>query len=227
MKTEPLEKQTVSYDTKTELPMKDAQTPTEAQFGNYQALFDYWNDCLFGDKLPHVILNFSRSKKTVGGFFAPKRWLGGEKPLHEISMNPESLKVLDTRFFVSIFVHEMAHLWQQELGKAPRAGYHDKQWGDKMEAIGLMPSSTGEVDGKRTGQRMGHYVIEGGQFDAFYEAMPKELLWPFTHALELPKPKKEKDKFKYTCEGCDTNVWGKKGLHIACETCGGTFVVEG
>ncbi len=33
-----------------------------------------------------------------------------------------------------------------------------------MESIGLMPSSTGEPGGKRTGQKMADYPIEGGRF---------------------------------------------------------------
>jgi len=33
-----------------------------------------------------------------------------------------------------------------------------------MESIGLMPSDTGEPGGKRTGQRMSDYPIEGGAF---------------------------------------------------------------
>ena len=34
-----------------------------------------------------------------------------------------------------------------------------------MQSIGLMPSDTGEPGGKRHGQQMTHYIIEGGPFD--------------------------------------------------------------
>jgi hypothetical protein len=34
-----------------------------------------------------------------------------------------------------------------------------------MERIGLMPSATGAPGGRRTGQRMTHYIIRGGLFD--------------------------------------------------------------
>ena len=33
-----------------------------------------------------------------------------------------------------------------------------------MKEVGLYPSDTHEPGGKETGQRMGHYVIEGGLF---------------------------------------------------------------
>lgn len=61
-------------------------------------------------------------------------------------------------------VHEQCHLYQQWFGKAGRGRYHNKEWADLMESIGLMPSSTGKEGGKRTGDRMSDYPIEGGRF---------------------------------------------------------------
>ena len=61
-------------------------------------------------------------------------------------------------------VHEMVHLWQAHFGKPGRGRYHNGQWADKMEAIGLMPSSTGKPGGQRTGDCMADYAIEGGRF---------------------------------------------------------------
>ena len=34
-------------------------------------------------------------------------------------------------------VHEMVHFWQQEFGTPSRRGYHNREWADKMEALGL------------------------------------------------------------------------------------------
>ena len=45
--------------------------------------------------------------------------------------------------------HEMCHVWQQTRAKAPRRGYHDRQWAGKMREVGLQPSSTGEEGGER------------------------------------------------------------------------------
>ncbi|WP_374762256.1 hypothetical protein [Massilia scottii] len=58
----------------------------------------------------------------------------------------------------------MCHLWQHQHGTPARRRYHDKEWGDKMEAIGLMPSATGVPGGKKTGDKMADYPIEGGRF---------------------------------------------------------------
>ena len=130
-------------------------TPTTDQFEAYQNIFSYF-------KLPDIILNFSRKGKRVQGFFAPKRWGRGDNVVHEISVNPDASHAQDIKHVMATFVHEMAHLWQQEFGKVPRGGYHNKQWGDKMKEIGLYPSNTGEEGGKETGQQMTHYIIVGG-----------------------------------------------------------------
>jgi hypothetical protein len=45
-----------------------------------------------------------------------------------------------------------------------------------MEAIGLIPSATGELGGKRTGWRVSHYVASGGKFAKAFEQMPEKYL---------------------------------------------------
>ncbi len=57
-----------------------------------------------------------------------------------------------------------SNLWQYRFGKPGRTRYHNEQWATKMESIGLMPSSTGQPGGKRTGDSMADYAIEGGAF---------------------------------------------------------------
>ena len=58
----------------------------------------------------------------------------------------------------------MPHLWQHHFGKPSRTGYHNREWAVKMRAIGLIPSDTGEPGGKEIGQRVTHYIEEGGAF---------------------------------------------------------------
>ena len=201
-------------------------TPTSAQFHAYEQMFAYFNKNLFAGGLPPVILNFSRHAKALG-FFAPERWekgrAGGDVK-HEISLNPSHLgsrKPIET---AGTLVHEMVHLWQQEHGRPSRAGYHNEEWAAKMEALGLVPSSTAAPGGARTGQRMSHYMAKGGAFERAFRAMPAAFSLPWScEEPERAKKKTERNKVKYTCPGCDANVWGKPELGIVCEECDERF----
>lgn len=79
-------------------------------------------------------------------------------------MNPEYFATGSIEEIMQTLVHEMVHLWQAHYGDQGRRGYHNKEWGAKMEEIGLMPSDTGKPGGKKTGEQMADYVIEGGLF---------------------------------------------------------------
>ena len=86
----------------------------------------------------------------------------------------------------------------------------------------IVPSDTGEPGGKRTGQRVSHHVAPGGRFEASFDGMPPEYLLPWTSgsAPSGPeKPKSGRDKVRYRCPGCGTNVWGKPGLLVDCGVC--------
>jgi hypothetical protein len=90
----------------------------------------------------------------------------------------------------------MVHLEQHHFGKASRNGYHNKQWAAWMERIGLMPSNTGEPGGKRTGQRMSHYILPDGAFARAFKARTfedlhydrEELLGHVPVLMVLPDP---------------------------------------
>jgi hypothetical protein len=98
-----------------------------------------------------------------------------------------------------------------------------------MEAIGLMPSDTGEPGGGRVGQRVSHYIIEGGPFDCAFHALPTNWLLPFTSAPVAKKDKTKTDRSKtaFVCAGCGAKAWGKPDLWIACIDCDLQMVVEG
>ena len=85
-------------------------------------------------------------------------------------MNPAYFAVCPRRNYANALprnVPPMAAPFRQ----ARRRGYHNKEWADFMEAIGLMPSSTGAPGGARTGDKMADYAIEGGRFLEAYESL--------------------------------------------------------
>jgi hypothetical protein len=72
--------------------------------------------------------------------------------------NTGDLELLQT------LVHEQVHQWQFQCGKPSLRTYHNREWADKMLAIGLIPSDTGRPGGRMTGQKMADYPDEGGAF---------------------------------------------------------------
>lgn len=205
----------VSYDT----------SHTGRQYGAFQAQYDYFNRELFGSELPFCLLTFSRSGKKCAGFFAPERWLDGEKVSHEIALNPEFWNTC-RKEAISTLVHEMCHLWQQVFGTPGRKGYHNKEWGDKMKQVGLHPSNTGAPGGKETGQQMSDYVIEGGRLQLALEAMPEELWMPLEYRPVLKIAAANKTKTKYQCPVCEAKIWGKDNLSVRCLDCDRDFEIQ-
>ncbi len=225
-------------------------TPTEQQFNALNGAYKYFNQKLFKGQLGDCILNFSRHR-GANGFLAPERWkkVGQENfGIHEISLTPSSLYRPPIKIY-STLGHEMVHLWQWDFGSPSRNGYHNREWANKMLEIGLVPSHTGKEGGKMTGQRMTHYIQEGGRFQKAFQRMPKKYILPFT-SLDGEIMKKlvegedengsnskgderqkrlrklrppSRNKTKYSCPICKVNVWGKPNLKLICGECDETF----
>jgi hypothetical protein len=115
----------------------------------------------------------------------------------------------------------MAHVWQHHFGKSSRGNYHNKQWADKMQAIGLIASDTGEPGGKRTGQGMTHYIIPGGLFEQSAQKLLANSFCLNWQSVEFRSSnhKRTESKIKYTCPECSLNAWGKPGLILLCGLC--------
>ena len=229
-------------------------SPTTAQFDAFEDAYEFFNEKLFDNELPPVILNLSRKSKAMG-FVAPFRWRKaedevGKGTIHELSLNPEilSMSLVDV---YSTLVHEQCHIWQYTHGKPSRNGYHNKEWASQMLWVGLIPSHNGQVGGRMTGQNMSDYPEEGGKFLKALDEMPEEYKLPFTSvegdfrrntaALtgrltgiinitdgstggDEPPPKPRTSKNKYSCL-CGNNVWGKLELNIICGDCEQSFLL--
>lgn len=141
------------------------QKPTEKAYGELEQAYDFFNEKLFDNQLPNCVIILHRKNRTYG-YFCAERYINKEgKTADEIAMNPAFFSVVPVEEIMQTLVHEMAHQWQQHFGTPGRRGYHNKEWGDKMESIGLMPSSTGKPGGAKTGEQMMDYIIENGRFE--------------------------------------------------------------
>lgn len=143
-----------------------AALPTFETYNELQTAYDFFNTRLFDGGLPPCLITLQREKRTYG-YFSSKRFVGSKsgQMVDEIAMNPSYFAIRSIEETLSTLVHEMAHLWQFHYGKPGRRGYHNKEWGAKMDSIGLCPSNTGAEGGKRTGEKMSHYIVSGGNFE--------------------------------------------------------------
>lgn len=221
--------------------------PTHETYSELQQAYDFYNAELFDNQLPACLLTLQREKKTYG-YFSAQRFIRIEDGVKtdEIAMNPAYFAVCPILEVMQTLVHEMVHAWQHHHGKPGRRRYHNKEWGDKMEAIGLMPSSTGKPGGKKTGESVADYPIEGGRFleatgrllkdfklswtdrfparhvnaEALENATAEGLLAALGEMGVEAEPPTKPTRTKYTCPTCETNVWGKAGLKLMCGECG-------
>lgn len=146
-------------------------SPTEQAYAELQQAYSHFNARLFGGQLPVCLLTLQRKKNTFG-YFSPRRFanqVGGMTD--EIAMNPTFFAVVPLTETMQTLVHEMCHLWQYHFGNPGRGRYHNDEWANKMESMGLMPSSTGHPGGARTGDCMADYAMQGGPFLQACEAL--------------------------------------------------------
>jgi predicted SprT family Zn-dependent metalloprotease len=201
-------------------------TKQNAPTAEYDALdmaYDHFNAMLFEGRLPLVMITL-RGGKRVRGYFAPERFSSRteETNAHELAMNVDHFEGRADKEILSTLVHEMTHVYQHVFGNPSRGGYHNSEWAGIMENVGLIASDTGQPGGKRTGQRVTHYIVDGGPFDKACADLLSSgfaLTWQSKKSGGTDKPKAKKDKVKYTCPDCKTNAWGKPRLHLVCGEC--------
>lgn len=224
--------------------------PTPQTYDEWQRAFDHFNRELFGGELPPCLITLENDRRQVHGYYSAERFAhcDAETTTDQISLNPYHFRGADPQEPAQTLVHEMCHMWQQHHGDPPRKFYHDKEWAAKMEAVGLMPSNTGAPGGKKTGQRMADYPVNGGPFSIAYSTLRKDGWRPSWYdrkadvdaataaaaeeagedgeGEEAAEESKQGKRVKYTCTGeCEANVWGASALAILCGTCNVPFAV--
>ncbi len=172
--------------------------PTNEFYGLLEHLFDIFNAELFNAELPKCMIVITRKNKTFG-YYSPKRWINNENNYtDELAINPLFFTKYPFIEILQTIVHEMCHLWQEHKGTPSQRTYHNKEWANKMESIGLMPSNTGKEGGKKTGQQMMEYPLDDGLFlslcvNLIYDPIIKDL-W-FDKTKNSPVRKVEKVVF--------------------------------
>jgi SprT-like family. len=149
----------------------DFVDPARETYRGFYAAFDHFNAALFDGALPDVMITMQR-QRGARGYFSSDRF-GYRRAdgivVDEIALNPVTFTKQTDREIISTLVHEMVHQWQHHFGKPGRGTYHNKQWTAKMVELGLMPYAYDT--GKQTGQRVTHYIVDGGPFDRAWQQL--------------------------------------------------------
>jgi predicted SprT family Zn-dependent metalloprotease len=204
-------------------------TITTIQYSNLDDAYSYFNKKLFDNKLPECLITLQRHPRALGYHHKDKftNRKTGEK-ISEIALNPDTFDDREDIEVLSTLCHEMVHVKQHEIGDPPRKGYHDKSFAILMNEIGLQASSTGEPGGKSTGQRMSHYILEGGKFESVATAFllsGEKLHWGSSPEIKISKERK-KTREKFCCKSCMQNAWAKKTSKLVCGDCMTPMIIE-
>jgi predicted SprT family Zn-dependent metalloprotease len=197
-------------------------TSPNRQYVTLDAAFDFFNRELFDGDLPPTIITLQRQAGSYG-YYSAQRFESRAKSTvrtDEIALNPATFKERHDGDILSTLVHEMVHHWQLHFGNPGRGRYHNKEWADHMELVGLIPSNTGQPGGKRTGQQMTHYIQPNGRFFHACRKLLKngaQVEWQSREPESRTKPPVSKQK--YSCPECGLNAWAKPGVHLVCGEC--------
>lgn len=230
----------VSYYTQEATMNQGKPELTGKEYTGIEQAYAVFNERLFSGELPDLLITYQRKAGSCG-YYSPGRFesRSGFGRVPELALNPAVFRNQSDMEILQTLGHEMAHHWQFTHGTPSRTGYHNKEWAEKMEGIGLMPSDTGAPGGRKVGQKMGDYIIPGGLFEAVSrEVLASGFRFNF-QSVEGPAPAptpaegedegqptrpKGKSKVKYSCP-CGQNAWGKPGLDIRCGKCGEAFTL--
>jgi hypothetical protein len=193
------------------------------QYVTLAAAFDVFNRRLFAGQLPSAIITLQR-KSGSHGYYSASRFEGrldDSRETDEIALNPGTFLGRTDIEILSTLAHEMVHHWQVHFGKPGRGRYHNHEWADHMEEIGLMPTDTGLPGGRRVGQSMTHMIVAGGLFDRVCRDMLANgvrLEWQSRERQRIAGASRN-SKTKYTCPLCGVNAWAKPNVRLNCGNC--------
>ena len=203
------------------------------EYTSLDLAFDFFNARLFEGTLPKAFLML-RNHSRARGYFRSKAFssrLNQEVTTDEISLCMETFGRRTDKEILSTLCHEQTHLLQAHFGKPGRRGYHNLEWAMMMIEIGLMPTDTGAVGGKMTGERVTHYIVEGGKFDLAatelletgrrlnWQEIDRTVLATSLVGGVLAVAQQKQTRKKYTCPGCAMNAWAKFSAALVCGNC--------
>ncbi|OAS07699.1 hypothetical protein AYO08_10205 [Pseudomonas putida] len=198
---------------------KPPSHPLQQLHHAYQAI----NERFFSGSLPGCEIRFS-TRQGSEGHYRPGALPSGElcPALDQIAVGAH----LSSSKMIESLAHQACHQYRQHSGQPPRRAYHDQVWAEKMVEIGLQPSSTGLPGGQVIGQKVSHYLLEGGGLSLLIRELHDQGLNINLARAAGPAgagrrsaQKKVWARTKYTCAGCNKSVLGGDQFNLVCGDC--------
>ena len=207
-----------------------APKPTKETYDQFQRAYESLNTALFEGALPNCLITLQRRTGTYGYFSRARFAREDGEVSDEIALNPAHFQDRSVAEVLATLAHEMVHLWQHAFGKPGRGRYHNREWAEKMKTIGLQPTDSDAGDGKETGERVHHRIVEGGPFDRAVARLTGRgfsITWKDnpdepdeTDGEVKKKPpsgaSKSGKRVRYDCPECGQHAWAKFEANIKC-----------
>ena len=198
-------------------------TATAATYVRLQDAFDHFNGALFDGELPSPLITLQRKARSRG-YFTPQKFVHRSIEglrVDELALNPTAFHGQPDESILGFLVHLMCFAWQHHCGHASRSGYHNSEWAQKTQAIGLMPASAQTDTTARTGDRVEHSIVPGGPFDiACRELLAGGKIVYFEDGRSLvERDRKAASKQCFSCPNCGQRVWGRSATRVRCDEC--------
>jgi predicted SprT family Zn-dependent metalloprotease len=165
-------------------------TPTLYFYERLQTAFDHFNRTLFEGALGQCLMTVRSSNRHHGYHHAQRFIAPGGRLIGELGLHPGYFTIQPVESAMATLVHEMVHVWQHQHGKPSRSNPHNRQWADKMIALGLQPSHTGLPGGREMGHAMSDFIIPSGPFLGSCRQLTAEgfeLPWLDRHLPQAPE----------------------------------------
>ena len=140
-----------------------AGTPTQETYGDLQRAYDHFNQVLFEARLQACLITL-RARNNLGYFYWDRFQHSDGRRSHEIALNPEEFARHTIEQCLSTLVRMQVLQIQRIARTHSRPGYYNRDFADRMGAIGLGVKNTGTWGGTVTGDKVSHFIMPGGPF---------------------------------------------------------------
>jgi len=182
--------------------------------------FDLFNNELFDDCIPQVMLQL-RNKPGTWGYFQLNKWETPDGQLLDvINLDSGTANARPLIQLCSTLVHEMAHAYVCNfVCDRKSTGGHRKEWRAEMNRLGLPP-----LKGGSTWRTATHKIDPQGLFAEAFARHEQELQsLPWQELIRAGRGgARGPDRVKFHCPECGTSFQARPTLQALCGQCSTT-----